>query len=246
MTKINGTNNSNQSKITLSSSSKSEKNLPKQSLFIKLDKNKDGQISDEELYNAGYRDKDLMVMSEALFFAQRNVNKWFTLDKNKNGTTDNIEVSMWGLHNNNPDNKIEDYSPEEFAKMNNLIFDGKNYDDMKSWCDSWITDKEPMCGIKAMMKERYGKELTDDETQLLYDTMKFQMNKWLFKQDSLYNNLPNTSYTRLATMEQTVSCCGGNIDKPPIGPQNPEEGCAMIFSSMDNEGAVNSAYEVKN
>ena len=76
--------------------------------------------------------------------------------------------------------------------------------------------------------------------------MKNQANRWLFKDESLYNRLNNTAYTRLATPEQTVSCCGGDVAKPPIGPQNPDEGCAIIFRSLKDYDSSNSAFDTKN
>lgn len=54
----------------------------------KLDTNKDKQISEDELIAAGYSGKELSAMKEAIFFAERNVNKWFSLDKTQDGQTD--------------------------------------------------------------------------------------------------------------------------------------------------------------
>ena len=59
-----------------------------ESLFKKLDTNKDKQISEDELIAAGYSGKELSAMKEAIFFAERNVNKWFSLDKTQDGQTD--------------------------------------------------------------------------------------------------------------------------------------------------------------
>ena len=57
-------------------------------MFKKLDTNKDKQISEDELIAAGYSGKELSAMKEAIFFAERNVNKWFSLDKTQDGQTD--------------------------------------------------------------------------------------------------------------------------------------------------------------
>lgn len=218
----------------------------KESLFNKIDTNKDGKITQKELIEAGYQGKDAELMRDAIFFTERTVNKWFTADKNKNGSWDNIEVDMWDLHNNNPNGEIEDLSPEKFAQKHNIKTDGNNYSDMQEWIQGWITDSDPMIGIKVRKEEQLGRKLTKDETQMLYDAMKNQMNRWLFKKDALYNNLTSDSYTRLITSDETISCCGGSIDKPPVGPQNPEEGCAFIFCGMNEENSKNSANEIKN
>lgn len=219
----------------------------KESLFTKLDKDKNGTVSDEELRLAGYKGKELSAISEALFFAERDVNKWFTVDKNQSGTSDNAENKMWYIHNNNDYHKIGDMSPEEFAKDNNIetLIESKD-NDFESWCKKWMDSDNPMVGIKAIIKDKYGKDLNDEETQLLYDAMKNQANRWLFKDKALYNRLNLSAYTRLATTDQAVSCCGGDVSKPPIGPQNPDEGCAMIFSSLEEEGSANSSNEMKN
>ena len=115
--------------------------------------------------------------------------------------------------------KIGDLKPEEFAKKYNLEIQSYNNDDFASWCKSWMEDESPMRGLKAIAKERYGKELTDDEVQLLYEAMKNQANRWLFKTPALYNRLNTSAYTRLVTGNSAYSCCGGDIAKPPMGAQ---------------------------
>jgi len=238
------------------SGSVNKKDDMKLSLFMRLDTNKDGKISEEELYSAGYRGNDLAAMNEVLFFAERNTNKWFSVDKNKNGSVDSVEDKMWEIHNTDENHKIGDLTPEEFAKKYNFSasVDDKDFN-FEKWCEGWIERDNPMNGLKALVKERYGKELNDEETQLLYDVMKTQANRWLFKQDALYNRLNLSAYTRLATDDQTVSCCGGDISKPPIGAQpklNPDgtlaeaDSCSMIFSALENDGDSNSSMQIKN
>jgi len=232
--------------------------ISKESLFTKLDKNRDGKISDEELKEAGYTGKYLSAMSEALFFAERDVNKWFSYDRDNDSQISNVELRMWNIDNAEGKegmHTIGDLTPEEFAKKYNMEFDGENYDDFEEWCKFWIESSDPNCGNKAIIKEHFGIELTEEETQLLYDAMKNQANRWLFKNKALYNRVNNCALTRLATNDQTVSCCGGDISKPPIGEQpklNPDgtladaESCAMIFSSLKTEDCSNSSEEVKN
>lgn len=227
-----------------------------ESLFIKLDKNKDGTISEQELKSAGYEGKALYAMEEAIFFAERNVNKWFHLDRNMDGVESNVEEAMWDIHNTDDNHTIGDMTPEEFAKKNNInLVEDFPDENFEKWCQHWIETDNPMQGIKAIIKERYGKEFSDAETQLLYDAMKNQANRWLFKGDSLYTRLNLSAYTRLATNDQTVSCCGGDISKPPMGeqPKLDENGelmeassCNLIFTGLEEEGDFNSAAQTKN
>lgn len=227
-----------------------------ESLFLKLDKNKDGKISEQELMDAGYEGKDLAAMQEAIFFAERDVNKWFLYDRDKNGVASNVEEAMWDVHNTDDNHTIGDMTPEEFAQKNNIdLFEEFSEENFVNWCEHWIETDNPMQGIKVIIKARYGKEFSDEETQLLYDAMKNQANRWLFKEDSLYTRLNNSAYTRLATTDQTVSCCGGDISKPPMGeqPRLDENGelmdatsCTMIFSELEEEGSSNSAEQTKN
>lgn len=256
MTEINpiGDNNSKFSKNKIVNNK--EKSSKNESLFLKLDKNKDGYISNEELAMGGYSGRELSAMSEALFFAQRDVNKWFMVDKDKDGYKSNIEDEMWGIHNNDQNHKIGGLTPAEFAKKYNMQFiPQKSMVNFEEWCKSWVETDNPMQGVKVIVKNMYGKELNDEETQLLYDVMKAQANRWLFKTDSLYNQLNNSAYTRLVTDEQTVSCCGGDISKPPIGEQpklNPDgtladaTSCSLIFAGLTDENAYNTSEEIKN
>lgn len=236
--------------------SNNDKSSLKESLFLKLDKNKDGYISHNELAMGGYSGKELDAMSEALFFANRNVNKWFMLDKDKDGQMSNIEEKMWKIHNTDQGHKIGGLTPDEFAEKYKMKFiPQESLGNFEDWCKTWVETDDPMQGIKAIIKSMYGKELNAEETQLLYDSMKAQANRWLFKADSLYNQLNNSAYTRLVTDEQTVSCCGGDISKPPIGEQpklNPDgtladaDSCTMIFSGLESDDAYNTDEEVKN
>lgn len=227
-----------------------------ESLFTKLDKNKDGKISKEELLSAGYTEQKANAMLEAIYFADRDTNKWFSYDKRPNGTIDNVEDEMWRVHNTDDNHKIGDLTPEQFTKKYNLslVADDKG-SSFEAWCQDWIENEDPMIGIKAMMQDRYGVELNQDETQLLYDTMKTQANRWLLKEPALYNRLNNSAYTRLATSDELVSCCGGDISKPPIGEQpklKPDgtladaKSCSFVFSSLKDENSVNTSEEVKN
>lgn len=243
---------SNQNSKTVNKTKPAQVN---ESLFLKLDKNKDGKISEQELRAAGYQGKDLAAMQEAIFFAERDVNKWFKFDSDKSGVVNTAEEAMWDIHNTDDNHTIGDLTPEEFAEKNGILIKDITEENFENWCKHWIETDNPMQGLKAMMKERYGKEFSDEETQFLYDVMKNQANRWLFKEDSLYTRLNISAYTRLATTDQTVSCCGGDISKPPMGeqPKLNENGelmesstCSMIFSELEETGSSNSAHETKN
>ncbi len=228
----------------------------KESLFLKLDKNNDKRISRDELSAAGYSGNSLNTLSQMIFFAERDVNKWFTSDKDFNGVRNNIESKMWETHNVDEGHKDGDLSQRQLAIKHGIGFVYDTDENFESWCKTWIEDDNPMIGLKAQAKEFYGMELSDDEVQLLYDAMKNHANRWLLKDPALYNRLNVSAYTRLATSEQTESCCGGDISKPPIGKQpelNPDgtlkedkKNCALIFSPLEVPEDVNTSEELKN
>ena len=227
-----------------------------ESLFLKLDKNKDFKISEQELIDAGYDGKEFSGIKDAIFFAERNINKFFRIDKNKDVNVNNIEQTMWDIHDEDDYHTIGDLTVQEFAKQYNLEFTEDNLIDFMGWCKHWIESSDPNVGIKASFKEKAGRELTEDETQLLYDAMKYQANRWLFKDDALYQRLNNAAYTRLATSDQTESCCGGDISKPPMGEQpkldkngnliENKNSCEILFQSITQKDDSNSAYQTKN
>jgi len=227
-----------------------------ESLFLKLDKNKDFKISEQELIDAGYDGKEFSGIKDAIFFAERNINKFFRIDKNKDVNVNNIEQAMWDIHDEDDYHTIGDLTVQEFAKQYNLEFTEDNLIDFMKWCKHWIESSDPNVGIKASFKEKAGRELTENETQLLYDAMKYQANRWLFKDDALYQRLNNAAYTRLATSDQTESCCGGDISKPPMGEQpkldkngnliENKNSCEILFQSITQKDDSNSAYQTKN
>ena len=111
MTEVNPLGKNIQNKPAVSEKHTAKPQL-KESLFLKLDKNKDGKISYQELYEGGYQGNDLLAMSEVLFFAERDVNKWFMKDKNHNGVVDSAEEKMWDIHNTDGSHKIGDLQHE--------------------------------------------------------------------------------------------------------------------------------------
>ena len=140
MTEINPVNTSGHN-TSRAKVSKTKENGMKESLFTMLDSNKDGQISKEELKSAGYQGEDLVALNEAMFKAERSVNKWMRIDLNRNGTTDNIEDAIWNKHNTDDGHTDGDLSPEEFAKKYNLEkFSNYQGRDFEEWCKIWIED----------------------------------------------------------------------------------------------------------
>ena len=87
-----------------------EKITNDQSIFQLLDQNCDGKISEDEINTVLESDsnndgivtgKELACMNQMKFFAKRTVDKWFTLDVNRDGHWSNVEEKlgdhrMWG------------------------------------------------------------------------------------------------------------------------------------------------------
>jgi len=184
----------------------------KTSLFTKLDTNKNGVIDDCELGESGFSEERINYLHEFINQIQRNVNKWFKVDKNKDGKANNVEAQMWDEHNANPANKIGDMSDVEYAKINNLVIDNnKSLNNFKAFIQRWITNEQGDDSMQKRAKEIFGTELTDEDIQLLYDVAKVQANRWLFKSDSLYTRInENTMSTAYNTGEE-VPCCGGDV-----------------------------------
>lgn len=229
----------------------------KESLFTKLDTDKSGTISDDELvkfFNSNENIKntnEFRRFKQVLFFSERTVNKFFITDINYDGKTSGLEQErsqFAQMYRQTVPRVLKDYFPN--------VEHPSGYD-LKTWGDNWVRDTYPGRGQIALAKE-HGVDLTDEQVQLLYDASLIQMNKWLFKDLSLYETTSNTSYTRLITDEETSSCCGGDISAPPIGPQvkvcnlNPatldptEKTEHTVFRPFNDKNNVNDDDEVKN
>lgn len=198
----------------------------KESLFTKLDTDKSGTISDDELVKFFNSNENLSLkeldnikssneykgLKQAIFFSERSINKFFISDINYDGQHSGLEQAFWAKYN---DPNIQQTLSRDLSKY--LPLD--KGDDIKTWGDNWMRDVNPDIGRIAKVKSMMGVDLTDEQVQLLYDASLIQMNKWLFKDLSLYETTSDTSYTRLVTPEETSSCCGGDISAPPIGSQ---------------------------
>ena len=183
------------------------------------------------------------AMRSAKFFIERSVEKWFSVDINKDGISSNIEESRWNEHNRNNSMNTGDLNAEEYAQRNHLQKSNETFNDYQSWIKGWKNE------VLYTTAYDYGVELSEDDIRALDEYAKKQINTHLFKsgQDrtsSLYNRLGGDAYTRLITDEETVSCCGGDITPPPASPD--KNSCSYVFSSMNNENSSNTAEEVKN
>ena len=232
-------------------------------LCIKLtDTNNDGVISDEE---AQKNKQD--CMEEALFFARRNIDKWFTVDVDRDGRWSNVETEMGEYRMaeicDDPEHIMDSsMSNEELAQkymMNETINDGMS---MEEWIDGWLDY------IKTdVAHNMYGVDLTPNDMAVLKAECLKQLNTWLFKTGDnktknapLYNSLNVTAYTRLMTRESAVSCCGGDITPPPMADR--KDACSFVFSPLEytpeqyeeaerngedlDESLKNDAKELKN
>lgn len=230
------------------------------SIFEMLDQNWDGKISEDEINTVLESDsnndgivteKELACMNQMKFFAKRTVDKWFTLDVNRDGHWSNVEEKlgdhrMWGDASTYTglDAAMSNEQLAQLYEIKETINDPNN-EQLEQWLNGWLEN------LKQTAKDQYGVELNDKQIIVLKKEYIKQLNTWLFKNGDnasgdapLYNSLNCTAYTRLITTEQTVSCCGGDIVPPPASPV--KNACAPVFSSLEHDGASNSAEEVKN
>ena len=238
-----------------------EKVTNDRSIFEMLDQNHDGKISQDEIETVCQADSDndsivteneLICLQQMKFFAKRTVDKWFTLDVNRDGHWSNVENQlgekrMFGSIPETDTSTDAAMTNEQLAKLYNMreTIDDPNNEQLEIWLDGWLDD------LKQTAKDQFGVELNYKQIVVLKNEYKKQLNTWLFKTGDnatgnapLYNSLNLTAYTRLITTEQTVSCCGGDIVPPPAADN--KNSCSFVFSDLESEGSSNSAEEVKN
>ena len=238
-----------------------EKVTNDRSIFEMLDQNHDGKISQDEIETVCQADSDndsivteneLICLQQMKFFAKRTVDKWFTLDVNRDGHWSNVENQlgekrMFGSIPETDTSTDAAMTNEQIAKLYNMreTIDDPNNEQLEMWLDGWLDD------LKQTAKDQFGVELNYKQIVVLKNEYKKQLNTWLFKTGDnatgnapLYNSLNLTAYTRLITTEQTVSCCGGDIVPPPAADN--KNSCSFVFSDLESEGSSNSAEEVKN
>lgn len=238
-----------------------EKITNDKSIFYMLDQNCDGKVTENEMRTVLQADSnndgivtenEMNCMNQMKFFAKRGVDKWFSLDINRDGHWSNVEEKlgdkrMFGELPTSYTGLDSSMTNEQLAQLYDMkenIDDPEN-EQLKNWLNGDIND------LKMLAKEQYGIELTDKQIIILKNEQKKQLNTWLLKTGDnatgnapLYNSLNLTAYTRLITTEQTVSCCGGDIIPPPAAPK--KDICSEVFSDLEHEGASNNADEVKN
>ena len=237
-----------------------EKITNNQSIFQLLDQNGDGKISEDEINtvleadsnNDGVVTKnELDCMNRMKWSARRTVDKWFSLDINRDGHWSNVEEKL-GDHRMSGDALTYTgldaaMSNEQLAQLYEIkeTINDPNNEQLEQWLNGWLEDD------KKEAREQYGVELSEAQVITLKKEYIKQLNTWLFKTGDnatgdapLYNSLNCTAYTRLITTEQTVSCCGGDIVPPPAS--HVKNTCAPVFSKIERDGDSNSAEEVKN
>lgn len=165
-----------------------------------LDENQDGTVTDAERNKA--------CMKEMKFFARRDIDKWFKIDKNRDGKRSNIEIERWGAYNKNSKTLEGAMSNEALAKKYNMK--EENIGDIQVWLDTYIED------LKQFAKDRYGVELSKKQIIEIKKEQMKQLNTWLLKEgdnenSSFYEQLNLDSYTRLMSTIDGEACCGGDI-----------------------------------
>ncbi|MBR1775915.1 hypothetical protein IJ750_02425 [bacterium] len=235
------------------------------SIFETLDFDGDGYIEEDEYATIQCADEDQngilskeeiiqlhkRALGSTLDFARRNIDKWFTCDVNRDGVLSNVEHEMTKYRSEDciDIEHMRDgaMSNAELARKYNMTEENNI-----SWTQTLEKHMESWQNyIVKSTKNQYGIELSPSEIILIQKEMIKQLNTWLFKigdnatgNAPLYNSLNVTSYTRLLTDEDTVSCCGGDVVPPPMAEN--KNACERIFSPIEKEGQYNSSKEMKN
>lgn len=165
-----------------------------------MDKNKDGVVTEKERNQA--------CMNQMIMFAKRGIDKWFKIDKNRDGLGSNVEWKSWDTYNNNGKTLEGVMSNDELAKKYNLKEEIIN--NIQGWLDGEIEV------LKADAKNMYGVELSEKQIIELKKEQIKQLNTWLLKEgdnedSSFYQQLNLDAYTRLMSTIDGEACCGGDI-----------------------------------
>lgn len=200
----------------------------------RMDADKDGVVSEKE-----YNDNRAMAYDRALFEARRNIDKWFTMDINRDGHLSNVEehlskFCMWEDEPTKEHQKDSSMTNSELAEKYNMT---ENLDNETDTLAAWMKRRKNQ--IIENTQNNWGVILTDAEIVNIQKEMIKQLNTWLFKTGDnathdapLYQSLNIDSYTRLVTPEETSSCCGGDIIPPPAACE--KTGCDRLFTSFEN------------
>lgn len=188
------------------------------SIFKELDFNKDGYISEQEFACAKNmagddgiltdKERNDSCMEEMKFFARRGIDKWFKIDKDRDGFATNVEMESWSTYCENGKTLEGAMSNKQLANKYNM--QEKIISDMQSWLDSEIED------IKNDARTHFGVELTQKQIIEIKKEQIKQLNNWLLKsgdneEASFYQQLNLDAYTRLMSTRDGEACCGGDI-----------------------------------
>lgn len=198
----------------------------------KMDTNNDGKISESEV-----NENKQNCMHEALFFARRNIDKWFTIDVDRDGSWSNVEEEMAQYRMaeicDDPNHIMDSSLSNEELAQKYMMVEKPTEMSLDKWIDSWLDYIRT-----EIAQNMYGVELSQNDMAILRAECLKQLNTWLMKTGDnkthsapLYNSLNVTSYTRLLTKEQAVSCCGGDITPPPMA--DSKDACSFVFSSLE-------------
>ena len=145
---------------------------------------------------------------DSMMIANYGIDKWFKIDKNRDGFASNIEMESWNTFNMNGKTLEGVMSNEELSKKYNM--NEKILEDMQSWLDGEIES------LKSEAKNMYGVELSSKQIIELKKEQIKQLNTWLMKEgdnqeSSFYQQLNLDAYTRLMSTVDNEACCGGDI-----------------------------------
>lgn len=190
------------------------------SIFTALDFNEDGYVTETEFNYAqamagddqilNNKEKEKFCMEEMKFFARRDVDKWFKVDKNRDGFGSNVEWESWRVYNSNGKTLEGPLSNEELSKKYGMPEVVNINDSVEEWINGSIDE------LKEHAKRQYGYELTEKNIIELKKEQIKQLNTWLMKtgdnkESSLYQQLNLDAGTRLGSTEDGHACCGGDI-----------------------------------
>lgn len=191
--------------------------LADKSIFKALDTNNDGYISEWE-YNLAVgmagedgiltdKERNDSCMEQMKFFAKRGIDKWFKIDKNRDGFANNIEMGAWNTYNKNGKTLEGSMSNDELAHK---YRDETQARDIQAWLDDEVEE------LKQEAKRMYGVELSQKQIIEIKKEQMKQLNTWLLKEgdnekSSGYQQLNLDAYTRLMSTEDGKACCGGDI-----------------------------------
>lgn len=169
-------------------------------LTCNLDENQDGTVTDAERNKA--------CMEQMKFLAKRGIDKWFKIDRNRDGKSSNVEMESWLTYNKNGKTLEGVMSNEALSKKYNMK--EEIIGDIQKWLDTAIE------GLKQDAKTMYGVELSEKQIIEIKKEQMKQLNTWLLKEgdnedSSFYQQLNLDAYTRLMSTVDNEACCGGDI-----------------------------------